>query len=143
MYKSVVYDSVDDLWDQEEVGEWVLSESLTGYKKIIGKLDRKEDPLKYFIAQVTIPAGASIIRPFSWDMKKHGPSEKLRTNEYKMDRIFRKPTENIVEAYSMHDHKYKYVEGKTYKVIHSKNLKRECARGLYFFLTKTEAVEYY
>ena len=122
-----------------KAGEWIPKQEIIGYKKIMCRLH--DGTLKYVVAQVTVPAGAMIVRPYS-RIKWYKASNKLRTNEYKIERIFVKEYDIIDECFSIHDPKFKYKEGQTYKVNCDRSLEHEFAKGLHFFLSMAEALDY-
>jgi len=130
---------VPDFLNKKQIGEWILGAPITGFKQITCKC--RNGKYEYFTAQVTVPRGAFVIRPEIDG--RYVPSDKLRTNEYKIEKIFQNLFfEEPVECFSNHDPGFKYKEGETYKVDYDRNLSRECTRGLHFFLTKKEADDY-
>jgi hypothetical protein len=116
--------------------------SIVGYKKIAS------NTRKSVVVKVLVPNdGKSIvIRPYRkldrYDENALGISSKLRTNQYNVIEIFGK--EDDVKYCSFHDMGYKYEEGGKYSEPGmNKDVHEECAAGLYFFMNKSEADNYY
>jgi hypothetical protein len=137
-----VLDPPEDI-AQGQFGVFRTDRAFSGFKKITCKCH--DGNLRAFVAQVTIPDGARVIRPrqdpYTWY-----PSDKLRTDEYKIEKIFRGfSISPPVDCFSrLGKAGYKYEEGKTYKEPElNTETRSECGTpGLFFFLTYREANGY-
>lgn len=93
------------------------------------------------VAEITIPCNDStvIMRPYEYNLahnwKRWSPSNKLRTNEYTVDKI----SGNDGLYYSLHDPQFTYWKGRHMKQEVDPDLDKKCTRGLHFFLNKKEA----
>jgi hypothetical protein len=156
--------------DQTKPGVHVLDNPVTGYKKVsctYQHIFTREERFGKCIAEVTVPKGATLVRPGikrttynDMDEPMHTsviPGKKLRTDEYKTGSITpHKPSFGILftalervlyrrsACASLHDETFKYEEDTTYKLPDmNKDTTSECSGpGLFFFENRADAESY-
>jgi hypothetical protein len=99
-------------------------------------------PLKQCVAEVVVPAGATVVRSSNYDRK-------MRTNGFFVKSITCKNEfDDFVEltefdrCYSEHNKEYKYKVGELQSAKLNLNHDKSCESGLHLFSTKEEALKY-
>ena len=161
---SASYDPESEITSGNQAGSWTLTKPLIGYKKVRCECEGNQGEYSKFIAEVMMPAGARVIRPYESERDDYGnvvsnrPSDKLRTDQLKVNNINAYKFKSTLDApyythsfqcrpincRSMHDPSYKYEAGdKLHKPdSFNTNVEAECTNGLYFFLKFTDALNY-
>jgi hypothetical protein len=136
--------------NNNESGFMQTSESYIGYKQI--ECRTKYSPFyNFYIAEVEIPKDSLVVRPhiiYVDGVTKQRvpelpplPLEQLRTNQYKINKIFN--AGECVKCRSWYDHNLTYQVGNTYKVDNfDKNPDNISSYGLSFLRDKGEAVNW-
>lgn len=134
---------------KNKAGKWKLDVPITGFKKIECKC--RDGKLKRFVAELEVPAGATVVHPYENVNDGYGhttvrstPSGKFRTDKFILKEILTNPGDSKpVSCHSIWTSSFTYSEGETYKPnSFNKNVDDECTNGLYFFLDKQRAVDY-
>lgn len=106
------------------------------------------------IAEVTVPADDNtiVVRPYKMKQKyeggtsvyyRVGPSTKLRTNRYKVDKMTGK-CDSYFSLYSIRSRGplFQYKENNSYDGDVDQNLDEECSTGFYFFTDEQSAEDF-
>lgn len=134
----------------KQYGKSILTEAITGYKKVkCYCLDNDTFEKKWIdkVARVTIPKGAIVIRPYTrrYDRDTNSihflPSKMLRSNKMTIERIYSR--EQIIQATSLIDSAYKYHMGETHVSDLNGDFSKTCVEGLHFFLEMNDAIHFF
>jgi hypothetical protein len=137
-----------DVLEGKSEGKITLKQPLTGYKAIVCETALPSLPASLFtvpksnakpdifFAQITIPAGATVVRSRRyqfWPAISSSPSPKLRSDTQVIDKIL--TDQPFTKCYSRHDPTFTYEVGKTYKPDKLEfDLDEEHTAGLHFYI---------
>ena len=128
-----------DVLEGKSEGKIILQQSLIGYKAIA--CTTSSVPHDIYLAQITVPAGATVIRSRRyafWPNFSSIPSPKTRTDTHTIDKIL--TDDKYIKCYSRHDPNFIYEVGKTYKPDKlDEDLDEEHTAGLHFYMDRSIA----
>jgi hypothetical protein len=139
---------IAEIRSQKKAGKWKLTTPMTNnYKKIQCKCigsDYYADAL----AKLTIPAGATVIRPLVnmasiYETPDYQPSDKLRSDKAFTEKIIQlgdKPIDNTkCKAGYFSKSPFTYTEGEMQETELDPDDKVQCTKGIHFFTEEDKA----
>jgi len=134
----------------EKIGVYKLDHDTVGFKKIFCYYE--DGTSKNHIAKLLIPKGSTVVVPCELVSRGSGydtvtvcsgPSNKLRTNNYRIMEIFSYKTKKIKSCNAIYNGDTSYKEGGSYISKLNVSTDEQCTEGLHFFRTESEAKDYF
>lgn len=127
------------------MGEVKLTAPLVGYTKVLCRCGWF-GKMKSYVSQITVPTGGTVVRPYELHTSDYSdyyePGDKLRTDQFKIGCIFKQSSGCGSKCYLAFDSGIKCEEGAICRGKLDREICKENAQGLQFFLTREAAENY-